>query len=125
MVFRKSERRTFRTRSTKYSSSQGGAMARCPLKMTRSKQESTATIRLVNLATKRDSVFMAFSSGEGLVQTPFWREDAVLVQPIWLRLCRIGDMEGAKQSPNGDRSDSEARRSPGPEGATPKLLSRI
>src|SRR5262249_39617964 len=23
-------------------------------------------------------------------QTPFWREDAVLVQPIWLRLCRVG-----------------------------------
>ena len=39
--------------------------------MTRSKQESTATIKLVNLVTKRDSVFMAFSFGEGLVQTPF------------------------------------------------------
>ena len=38
-------------------------MGRWPLKMTRSKQESTATIKLVNLATKRDSVFMAFSSG--------------------------------------------------------------
>ena len=34
--------------------------------MTRSKQESTATIKLVNLVMKRDSVFMAFSSGRGL-----------------------------------------------------------
>src|SRR6516225_11706858 len=66
MVFMKSERRTFKTRSTKYSSSQGAARARWPLKMTRSKQESTATMRLVNLVTKRDSVFMAFSSGKGL-----------------------------------------------------------
>src|SRR5215472_12821788 len=86
----KSLRRTFRTQSTKDSSSQGAAKARCPLKMTRSKQESTATIRPVNLATKRDGVFMASSSGQGLEQTPFWREDAVLVQPIWLRLCRVG-----------------------------------
>src|SRR5260370_37061183 len=61
----KSERRTFKTRSTKYSSSQGAANAKCPLKMTRSKQESTATMRLVNLETKRDSVFMAFSFGTG------------------------------------------------------------
>jgi hypothetical protein len=35
------------------------------LKRTRSKQESTATIRRVNLETKRDSVFMAFSFGMG------------------------------------------------------------
>src|SRR5260221_4101838 len=61
----KSVRRTLRTQSTKYSSSQGAAKARWPLKMTRSKQESTATIRLVNLETKRDSVFMAFSFGKG------------------------------------------------------------
>jgi hypothetical protein len=39
---------------------------------------------------KRDSVFMAFSSGRGLVQTPFWRENASLAHPIWLRLCRVG-----------------------------------
>jgi hypothetical protein len=45
---------------------------RPPLKMTRSKQESTATIKLVNLATKRDSVFMA-SSGMGPLPTPFWQ----------------------------------------------------
>ena len=38
MVFMKSLRRTFRTRSTKYSSSRGADTARCPLKMTRSKQ---------------------------------------------------------------------------------------
>src|SRR3954447_24167956 len=73
----KSVRRTFRTRSTKYSSSQGADNARWPLKMMRSKQESTTTIRLVNLVTKRDSVFMAFSSGKGLCKpysggrTPF------------------------------------------------------
>src|SRR5262249_14544016 len=51
--------------------------------------ESTATIKLVNLATKRDSVFMASSSGWGLQQTPFWREDAVLAHPFWLRLRRV------------------------------------
>src|SRR6266481_4890233 len=45
--------------------------------MTRSKHESTATIKLVNLVTKRDSDFMAFSSGWGRFQpysggrTPF------------------------------------------------------
>src|SRR5262245_59253046 len=33
--------------------------------MTRSKQESTAPIKPVNLVMKRDSVFMAFSSGKG------------------------------------------------------------
>src|SRR5437868_9015849 len=64
-------------------------MGRWPLKMTRSKQESTATIKLVNLATKRDSVFMASSSGWGPQQTPFWREDAVLAHPFWLRLRRV------------------------------------
>src|SRR5512135_3494560 len=85
----KSLRRTPRTQSTKYSSSQGAARARWPLKMTRSKQESTATITRINLVTKRDGVFMASSSGRGREQTPFWREDAVLVQPIWLRLCRV------------------------------------
>src|SRR5437588_10786 len=78
MVFMKSLRRTFKTQSTKYSSSRGAAKARWPLKRTRSKQESTATIKLVNLVMKRDSVFMAFSSGRGLVQTPFWRENASL-----------------------------------------------
>ena len=87
----KSQRRTLRTRSTKYSSSRGAAKARWPLKMTRSKQESTATIKLVNLVTKRDSVFMAFSSGLGPVQTPFWRKNAFLVNPLWLRLCRVGN----------------------------------
>ena len=46
-------------------------MGRWPLKMTRSKQESTATIKLVNLVTKRDSVFMAFSFGLGPQETPF------------------------------------------------------
>src|SRR4029077_13842017 len=64
-------------------------MGRYPLKMTRSKHESTATIRLVNLVTKRDSVFMAFSSGMGPIPTPFWRENAVLAYPFWLRLCRV------------------------------------
>ena len=64
-------------------------MGRWPLKMTRSKQESTATIKLVNLATKRDSVFMASSSGLGPQQTPFCREDAVFAHPFWLRLCRV------------------------------------
>src|SRR5262249_10078721 len=58
--------------------------------MTRSKQESTATIKLVNLVMKRDSVFMAFSSGRGPVQTPFWCGNAFLVTPLWLRLCRVG-----------------------------------
>src|SRR6516165_618798 len=65
MVFMKSERRAFKTRSTKYSSSQGAARAKWPLKMTRSKQERTARIKLVNLETKRDSVFMAFSFRKG------------------------------------------------------------
>jgi hypothetical protein len=37
-VFQRLLRRTFRTRSTKYSSSRGADTARCPLKMTRSKQ---------------------------------------------------------------------------------------
>jgi hypothetical protein len=41
------------------------------LEITRSKQESTATIKLVNLATKRDSVFMAFSFGVVVDPTPF------------------------------------------------------
>src|SRR5262245_10562502 len=66
--------------------------------MTRSKQESTATIRPVNLATRRDSVFMASSSGWGLQQTPFWREDAVLAHPCWLRLCRVKDTEFFQQT---------------------------
>src|SRR4051812_37231332 len=89
----KSLRRTFKTQSTKYSSSRGADKARWPLKMTRSKQERTATIRLVNLMMKRDSVFMAFSSGVGPVQTPFWRENALLAHPIWLRLCRVGRIQ--------------------------------
>jgi hypothetical protein len=45
-------------------------MGRWPLKITRSKQESTATIKLVNLATKRDSVFMASSGGLGPQENP-------------------------------------------------------
>src|SRR6476661_7603411 len=57
--------------------------------MTRSKHESTATSKLVNLTTKRDSVFMAFSVGVVIVPTPFWRENAVFAYPSWLRLCRV------------------------------------
>src|SRR5271166_124317 len=57
--------------------------------MTRSKQESTPTIRLVNLATKRDSVFTAFSSRLGSVPSPFWRENARLAHTLWLRLRRV------------------------------------
>src|SRR5438105_4326227 len=85
----KSARRILRTWSTKASRAESLEMGRWPLKMTRSKQESTATIRLVNLETKRDSVFMAFSFGVGLVPTPFSREDAVFAHPFWLRLCRV------------------------------------
>ena len=64
-------------------------MARCPLKMTRSKQESTATIKLVNLATKRDSVFMAFSFGKGWIKphsegrTPYLLSYLVAALPRW------------------------------------------
>ena len=43
-----------------------------PLKMTGAKQENTRTIKLVKLRTKRDGVFMTFSSGVGPVQTSFW-----------------------------------------------------
>src|SRR6476646_6991406 len=57
--------------------------------MTRSKHESTATSKLVNLTTKRDSVFMAFSVGVVIVPTQFWRENAVFAYPSWLRLCRV------------------------------------
>src|SRR5262245_55413009 len=71
MVFMKSLRRIRKTQSTKYSSLQGAESARWPLKMTRSKHESTPTIRLVNLTMKRDSVFMAFSSGKGLCNPYF------------------------------------------------------
>jgi hypothetical protein len=46
------------------------------------------------LVMKRDSVFMAFSSGRGPVQTPFWRGNAYLVNPLWLRLCRVGKFQG-------------------------------
>ncbi len=35
------------------------------------KQDNSATIKLVNLVTKRDSVFMAFSFGKGACQTPY------------------------------------------------------
>jgi hypothetical protein len=42
--------------------------------MTRSKQESMATIKLLNLATKRDSVFKAFSFGQGSVINPILKE---------------------------------------------------
>src|SRR5262249_23119314 len=90
MVFMKSERRTFKTRSTKYSSSRGAAKARWPLKRTRSKQERTATIKLVNLATKRDSVFMAFSFGKGWSKPHSEGATPFFPQPIWLRLCRVG-----------------------------------
>src|SRR6476646_7516545 len=60
--------------------------------MTRSKHESTATSKLVNLTTKRDSVFMAFSVGVVIVPTPFWRENAVFAYPSWLRLCRVREI---------------------------------
>src|SRR6516165_2533661 len=85
----KSHRRILRTQSTKPSRAGPLEMGRWPLKITRSKQESTATIKLVNLATKRDSVFMASSSGWGPQRTPFWREGAVLAHPSWLRLRRV------------------------------------
>src|SRR5271163_4436900 len=90
MVLIKSDRRTLRTRSTKYSSSQGAAKARCPLKRTRSKQESTATIKLVNLETKRESVFMAFSFGKGSSKPYSDGRTPYFPHPIWLRLCRVG-----------------------------------
>src|SRR5580704_13588174 len=106
----KSVRRTFSTRSTKYSSSQGAAKARWPLKMTRSKQESTATIKLVNLVMKRDSVFMAFSSGRGPVQTPFWRGNAVLVNPFWLRLCRVGKRRADRHGREWEVADGRFHR---------------
>src|SRR5947209_14045192 len=94
MVFMKSERRTLRTQSTKASSWEGAAKARCPLKMTRSKQESTATIKPVNLEPKRDSVFMAFSFGEGWSKPHSEGATPFLHQPIWLRLCRVGKGTG-------------------------------
>src|SRR5512135_592774 len=86
-------RRTCRMQSTKYSSSRGAARARWPLKMTRSKQESTEAIRRINLVTKRDSVFMASSSGRGLGQTPFWQEDAVLLTYLVAAMPRWGAPE--------------------------------
>jgi hypothetical protein len=60
-----------RTWSTKPSRAGPLLMGRCPLKTTRSKQQSTTTIKLVNLVTKRESVFMAFSFGIGPFPTPF------------------------------------------------------
>src|SRR5665213_917168 len=57
--------------------------------MTRSKQESTATISLVNLMTKRESVFMAFCSRLGISITPFWQQNAVFAYTFWLRLRRV------------------------------------
>jgi len=59
----KSLRRTFRTKSTKRSSSWGAAKARWPLKSTRSKQRNLQTTRLANLTRKGHTVFMAFSPG--------------------------------------------------------------
>jgi hypothetical protein len=50
--------------------------------MTRSKHERTATIKLVDLAMKRDSVFMGFSFGMGPLQTPFWLENTALAHPF-------------------------------------------
>jgi hypothetical protein len=43
----------------------------------------------VNLVTKRDSVFMASSSGVGPKPSPFGPEDAVIAHPSWLRLCHV------------------------------------
>src|SRR6516164_4925690 len=71
--------------------------------MTRSKHESTATIKLVNLVTKRDSVFMAFSCGTGPRQTSFWRENAVLAHPFWLRLRCV------RKEPIGSALDPDTR----------------
>ena len=51
-------------------------------RLSRELSESTATIKLVNLVMKRDSVFMAFSSGVGPQQTPFWCGNALLVNPL-------------------------------------------
>src|SRR5215471_12809129 len=95
--------------------------------MTRSKQESTATIKLVNLATKRDSVFMASSSGVGPNPSPFWPEDAVSAHPFWLRPCRVrshlDEVESCWSLPTSWRRrrdgsrDSGVRHRPGPGGA--------
>jgi hypothetical protein len=48
----------------------GCGVGRWLLKITRSEQESTATIKLVNLATRHDSVFMVSTSGMGPRQAP-------------------------------------------------------
>ena len=47
------------------------------------------TIKLVNLVTKRDSVFMAFSFRSGPIPTPFCTENAGFADPSRLRLCRV------------------------------------
>jgi serine/threonine-protein kinase len=78
----------------------------------RSKQESTVTINLVNLATKRESVFMASSSGVGPKPSPFWREDAVLAHPYWLRLCRVRGVS-LKGAIARFHSDAAAQKDPG------------
>src|SRR5579885_234360 len=70
----KSHRRILRTWSTKPSRAGPLEMGRWPLKRTRSKQESTATIELVNLVTKRDSVFMASSGRLGAQANPILPE---------------------------------------------------
>jgi hypothetical protein len=59
------------------------------MKIARSKQESTATIRLVNLVRKRDSVFSASFPRLGPVANPFWREKAGFAHPLCLRLRRV------------------------------------
>ena len=86
----KSVRRTRSTQSTKRSSSEADAMARCPLKITRSKQCSVQTIRLANLTKNRHTV------AHGILprladckHQPFWRTNAIFASEFRLRLSRV------------------------------------
>src|SRR4051812_43963691 len=89
--------------------------------MTRSKQESTAVMRLVNLTTKRDSVFMAFSFGVGPKPTPFSREDAVFAHPFWLRLCRVRRLMDVSVAPAVRQRRGGAQASGGAAGSQERL----
>ena len=44
--------------------------------------------------TKRDSVFMAFSSGRGPCKPHSGGRTPSLAHPLWLRLCRVGNRTG-------------------------------
>jgi hypothetical protein len=54
------------------------------------KTGKTATITLGIVHTERVRVFMAFSSGLGLVQTALWQVHAVFDDPTWARPGRVG-----------------------------------